>query len=191
MICDKAVQREAENLILPFAKHVTTGLPYVTVKIAMSLDGRICDNWGNARWISSASARKFTSGEMRETVDAIMVGAETIRKDNPSLLSHGRRNNDLIRVIVSRSGDLPGDAQVFTDGAPNETMVFDDAKKAVEELGRRGVMHVLCEGGMKLAVSLAEAGLVDEWMTVLSPKVVGTRRIGEATKIGRTICLQG
>ena len=188
---DGSVIGEADGLIRAFRKHVVTGLPFVTVKIAMSLDGRICDDWGDAKWVSSAKARRFTSGELRETVDAIMVGAETVRRDDPSLLSHRRRNDDLIRVIVSRSGDLPKGAKVFTDGAPNETLVFDDARKAIEDLGRRGVMCVLCEGGLKLAVSLAEAGLVDEWMTVLAPKVIGTRRIGEATTIGRTSCLQG
>jgi diaminohydroxyphosphoribosylaminopyrimidine deaminase/5-amino-6-(5-phosphoribosylamino)uracil reductase len=188
---DRAIVAKAEDIIRPFAKHVTTGLPFVTVKIAMSLDGRICDDWGDAKWISSDSARRFTSGRLRETVDAIMVGAETVRRDDPSLLSHGRRNDDLVRVVVSRSGRLPEKARIFTDGAPNETLVFDDAKKAIGELGRRGITHVLCEGGLKLAVSLAESGLVDEWMTVLAPKVVGTRRIGEATTIGRTTCLQG
>lgn len=188
---DAALRREAEEIIRPFAKHVTTGLPYVTVKIAMSLDGRICDNWGDAKWVSSADARRFTSGELRETADAIMVGAETVRRDDPSLLSHRRRNDDLMRIIVSRSGRLPKSAKVFTDGAPNETIVFGDARKAIEELGRRGVMSVLCEGGLNLAVSLAEAGLVDEWLTVLAPKVIGTRHIGDATVIGRTSCLQG
>ena len=75
---------ECDKLIRGFRKHVTTGLPYVTVKLAMSLDGKICDDYGDARWISSAAARKFT-GSLRERVDAIMVGAETVRKDNPSL----------------------------------------------------------------------------------------------------------
>ena len=117
------------DLIRRFRKHVTTGLPYVTVKLAMSLDGKICDDDGDARWISSAAARKRT-GALREQVDAIMVGGETVRRDNPSLLSHGKRNDDLVRVIVSKSGKLPKTAQVFTDGAPNKTLVFDDAKKA-------------------------------------------------------------
>lgn len=179
----------AQRLIAPFAKHVTTGLPYVTVKIAMSLDGKICDSSGDAKWISSETARRET-GRIRERVDAIMVGGETVRKDNPSLLSHGRRNDDLIRVIVSKSGRFPKKAQVFTDGAPNKTLVFNDAKKALVELGKMGVMHVLCEGGLNLATSLAEAGLVDEWITVLAPKVIGTRRIGKATRIGRVECLQ-
>jgi len=172
------VVHECDDLLASFRKHVTTGLPYVTVKLAMSLDGKICDNWGEARWISCEESRKFT-GRMRETVDAIMVGAETVRKDNPSLLSHGKPNKDLVRVVVSRSGKLPKDAQVFTDGK-NPTLVYRDAVEAVRDLGKRGLMHVLCEGGLKLATSLAEAGLVDEWITVLAPKVIGTQRIGEA-----------
>lgn len=176
----KDVAQEAESLIRAFRKHVLTGIPYVTVKIAMSLDGRICDGNGDARWISSEASRRAT-GRMRETVDAVMVGAETVRKDNPSLLSHGRPNRDLLRVVVSRSGRLPGDAQVFTDGR-NRTLVFDDARRALEELGGMGVMHVLCEGGLDLAASLAEAGLVDEWVSVLAPVVIGSRPIENAVR---------
>ena len=198
------------RLVAPFAKHVMTGFPYVTVKIAMSLDGKICDDYGNARWVSSAKARKET-GRMREWVDAIMVGAETVRKDDPSLLSHGKRNDDLIRVVVTRSGKLPKDAQIFTDGALNETRVFrvgrvisgakvptgskdpivaKDLKDVLRQLGKAGVMHVLCEGGLKLATSLAEAGLVDEWITVLAPKVIGSRRIGKAVFIPKVFVVE-
>lgn len=180
-------------LIAPFAKHVTTGLPYVTVKIAMSLDGRICDRRGDAKWISSAAARRRT-GRLREQVDAIMVGAETVRRDDPSLLSHGRPNPDLVRVVVTGSGKLPRRAQVFADGL-NETVVLDLSKglslgEALLSLGRRGIMHVLCEGGLRLATSLAEAGLVDEWITVLAPKVIGTRTIARAVPIDRCTCLK-
>ena len=185
-----------DHLIRGFRKHVTTGMPYVTVKIAMSLDGKICDDYGNARWISSAKARKET-GYLRELVDAIMVGAETVRTDNPSLLSHGKRNDDLIRVVVTRSGRLPKNAQIFTDGAPNKTIIFntetqrhrDGIRGVIRELGKMGVMHVLCEGGLKLARSLAEAGLVDEWIMVLAPKVIGSRRIGKAVSISKAFVI--
>jgi diaminohydroxyphosphoribosylaminopyrimidine deaminase/5-amino-6-(5-phosphoribosylamino)uracil reductase len=173
--------RKAARLIAPFAKHVTTGLPFVTVKIAMSLDGRISDDFGDARWISSSRARAMT-GRMRERVDAIMVGAETVRRDNPSLLCHTKRNDDLVRVVISRSGRLPKSAQIFTDGAANKMLVYSDAREALEELGRMGVMHVLCEGGLSLATSLAEAGFVDEWLTVLAPVVVGKRHIADAVR---------
>lgn len=178
---DAAVVRECERLIEPFAKRVATGMPLVTVKIAMSLDGRIADEYGDARWISSARSRKET-GRLRERVDAIMVGAETVRKDNPSLLSHGRANSDLIRVVISASGKLPSDAQVFTDGAANPTLVFPDPKTALAELGKMGLTHVLCEGGLKLVRSLADEGLVDRWVHVVSPVVLGSRPIADAQR---------
>ena len=173
--------RSAYNdLIAPFAKHVTTGLPFVTVKLAMSLDGRICDDFGEAKWISSAASRRAT-GALRERVDAIMVGAETIRRDNPSLLSHGKRNDDLLRVVISKSGKLPKEAQVFTDGK-NATLVFKDPEEALVALGKLGCLHVLCEGGLKLARSLADKRLVDRWISVTAPIVIGSRPLAEALR---------
>lgn len=178
-----------EDLIKAFRKHVLSGMPYVTVKLAMSLDGKICDNYGDAKWVSSPTARKEL-GRFRERVDAIMVGAGTIRADDPSLLSHGRRNDDLIRVVVTSSGRVPERAQVFTDGARNQTLVFRIGKDACDlkdmmfQLGKLGVMHVLCEGGLQLATSLAESGLVDEWESVLCPKVIGNGHIADACNIG-------
>lgn len=198
------------RMIAPFAKHVTTGLPFVTVKLAMSLDGKICDDWGNAKWISNADSRK-NAGWERTRVDAIMVGAETVRRDNPSLLSHNKRNDDLIRVVVTRSGKLPKNAQIFTDGAPNETKVFrvgrviegeavpvgtdakgpiapngpidaKDLKDVLRQLGKMGVMHVFCEGGLKLARSLADAGLVDAWISFLAPIVIGSNPLKNALR---------
>ena len=203
-----AAVTEARRLIAPFAKSVQEGLPYVTVKLAMSLDGRICDDWGDAKWISSADSRKRT-GLLRERVDAIMVGADTVRRDNPSLLSHGTPNDDLIRVVVTRSGRLPRDAQLFTDEARKRTIILCVGKRRVPRAlegwtGPDGVlaviatasstltdalkclhaytcaMHVLCEGGLSLATSLAAEGLVDEWLTVLAPKVIGHGPITQA-----------
>ncbi len=177
---DKTLLAQCDGLVRDFRKHVLTGLPYVTVKIAMSLDGKACDDWGGSNWISCEASRRRTN-RMRETVDAIMVGAETIRRDNPSLLARVRPNGDLIRVVVSKNGRLPKKSQVFTDGK-NRTLVFDDARKALVELGRMGIMSVLCEGGLALARSLADAGLVDEWLTVTAPVVIGPRRISNAIR---------
>jgi diaminohydroxyphosphoribosylaminopyrimidine deaminase/5-amino-6-(5-phosphoribosylamino)uracil reductase len=172
----------AEELIRPFAKHIATAMPFVTVKIAMSLDGRICDDAGGARWISSERSRAITGG-LRNRVDAIMVGAETVRRDDPALLPHRGRNDDLLRVVVTRSGRLPRSSRIFTDGR-NETRVFKAGgegglREVMSELGKAGVMWILCEGGLKLARSLAEEGLVDEWITVLAPVVIGSKPVGE------------
>lgn len=197
----------ARALMAPFAKHVNSGMPYVTVKIAMSLDGRICDEWGDARWVSSDRARR-TTGHLRETADVVLVGAETVRRDNPSLLSHGRRNDDLFRAVVTRSGDLPAASHIFTDAAKNRTLVFriargktaarrtpdgqicvPDLRSALKHLGDMGFMHVLCEGGLELARSLAVEGLVDEWLAVMAPKVIGHGRIAAAARIPRVTVL--
>ena len=194
----------ARRLIAPFAKHVATGLPYVTVKLAMSLDGKICDERGEAKWISSEVARRET-GRLREVVDVILVGAETVRRDNPSLLSHGRRNDDLYRAVATRSGRLPRMSQIFTDAARDRTLVFQvgtgngeqgtgngeqgrvvavpNLKAMLRNLGDRGFLHVLCEGGLELARALAKEGLVDEWLTVLAPKVIGHGRLEAAARI--------
>lgn len=198
----------AKQLIAPFAKFMTQAMPYVTVKMAMTLDGRICDDWHDAKWISSADSRR-TTGKLRERVDAVMVGAGTLRYDNPSLLSHGTPNDDLLRIIVTSSGNLPLNSQVFTDEARKRTFILcvgwnhvpeslikltepdgigaviaspsaslADALKLVS--AKTGCMHILCEGGIDLARSLAEEELVDEWITVLAPKVIGHRHICDA-----------
>lgn len=206
------LEKEAQELILGFSKYILTDLPYITVKLAMSLDGRICDVEGGSRWVSSVNSHKLT-GRFRETCDAIMVGAETIRRDNPSLLSHGKRNDDLLRIVVTRSGRLPLDAQVFADDACGRTVVLVLGKKSAPKQLRALVaekrclavfavpsaklsdalrfmcqytklMHILCEGGLELARSLADEGLVDEWLTVLAPKVIGNRPISKALKGG-------
>ena len=207
----------ARRLIAPFAKHVATGLPYVTVKLAMSLDGKICDERGEAKWISSAAARRET-GRLREEVDVILVGAETVRRDNPSLLSHGRRNDDLFRAVATRSGRLPRASQIFTDAARDRTLVFlvgmgngeqgtgnreqgtgngeegmgvavPNLKAMLRNLGDKGFLHVLCEGGLELACALEKEGLVDEWLTVLAPKVIGHGRLKAAARIPKVSIL--
>lgn len=165
----------------PFAKHVTTGLPYVTVKLALSLDGRICDTMGQARWISGSASLRETA-TWRERADVVLVGAETVRRDNPSLLCHTRRNDDLWRAVVSRSGNLPQDAQIFTDAAKDRTLVYRDPVEAVRDLGARGFMSVLCEGGFGLARALADADLVDEWVSILCPLVIGERPLADARR---------
>lgn len=170
-----------ETTLRPFAKHVTTGLPWVTVKLAMSLDGRICDLKGASQWISGPESLR-ESAAWRESVDVMMVGAETVRKDNPSLLCHTTDNPDLWRAVVSRSGRLPKRAQVFTDAARDRTLVYRDPREALEDLGRRGFMHVLCEGGLGLARSLADADLVDEWRCFLCPVVIGGRPLSGARR---------
>lgn len=171
-----------KDIIKQFEKHVTTGRPYVTVKIAMSLDGKIVDDFGESKWITSEDSRR-TAGFLRDVVDVIMVGGETVRKDNPRLLSYSKKGNpDLVRCVISKSGKLPKDAKVFTEGE-NMTLVYSDPVEAINDLGKRGYMHILCEGGLKLATYLAKAGLVDEWRSYIAPKVIGAGHLADAAII--------
>ena len=187
---------EAEPLVAPFAKHVLTGMPFVTVKLAMSLDGRVCDGAGAAKWISGPAARKAT-GRLRSTVDAVMAGAGTVRADDPSLLCREGRNDSLLRVIVCSGRGLPPDSQVLTDGAADRTIVAVpadggdrvDLRTLMRALGARGVMHVLCEGGLKLARALADEGLVDEWISVQAPVLIGSRPLAAAPR-GRLVSVR-
>lgn len=175
---------EAADLIKPFAKFTTQKLPFVTVKIAMSLDGKICDNSGVSRWISSESSLAKTR-HLRDVADVMLVGAETVRLDNPSLLAKDAPNNDLYRAVVTNSGNLPPNAQIFTDAAKDRTLVYKSTplRDVMADLASRNFMHVVCEGGMNLARSLAAEGLVDEWIAVLCPIVIGNAPLAEAFRL--------
>ena len=190
--------REAVDLIAPFACHVQRRRPYITLKLGLSLDGRIADFTHSSRWITGPDARTAVQA-MRRTADAVMVGAGTVRHDNPSLWPRPDRGREPWRVVVVRHGSLPLKAQVFTDEHAARTLVA--APKGwqpacanrirrtgatvlelpgkrflpalARELGRRGILHVFCEGGGILAGELVESGLVDKLHVFLSPMLIG------------------
>ncbi len=162
---------EAEALIAPFAKLILTGMPYVTLKLASTLDGRIADSSGKSKWITGPQARAKVQ-ELRRAADAIMVGAGTVRADDPSLLPRPAKGRAPWRVIVGST--LQANVKVLTDEAASRTLVMNDPlKKILRDLGRRGAMHVLCEGGGELAGSLVRAGLVDEFALFIAPSLLG------------------
>ena len=162
---------EAQALIAPFSKLILTGLPYVTLKLAATIDGRIADVSGKSKWITGPQARAKVQ-ELRRSVDAIMVGAGTVRADDPSLLPRPAKGRTPWRVIVGST--LQANAKVLRDEAAEQTLVMNGPlKKILRDLGSRGVMHVLCEGGGELAGSLVRAGLVDEFALFVAPSLLG------------------
>jgi diaminohydroxyphosphoribosylaminopyrimidine deaminase/5-amino-6-(5-phosphoribosylamino)uracil reductase len=162
---------EADQLIAPFAKRILTGMPYVTLKLAATADGRIADASGESKWITGPQARAKVQ-ELRRAADAILVGAGTVRADNPSLLPRPARGRQPWRVIAGSK--IPGKSRVLTDDAAGQTLVLDDTPEEIlRELGSRGVMHVLCEGGGELAGSLVRAGLVDAFALFIAPSLIG------------------
>ena len=167
-VCEK----EGRALIAPFEKFITTGRPYVTLKLASTLDGRIADRAGDSKWITGAAAREVVQG-MRRRADAVMGGAATVFADDPSLLPRPAEGRKPWRVVVGKS--IPSNAKLLTDEAADQTLVRTGvlADILTELAEKHDVMHVLCEGGGKLAAGLVAEGLVDEFVFFIAPKLLG------------------
>jgi diaminohydroxyphosphoribosylaminopyrimidine deaminase/5-amino-6-(5-phosphoribosylamino)uracil reductase len=176
-------EAEGRELIAPFEKFITTGMPYVTLKLASTLDGKIADSTGDSKWITGAEARERVQA-MRRRADAVMVGAGTVRADDPSLLPRPDEGRSPWRVVVGN--DIPPDAQVLTDNARDRTLIRTGRLKSIlKELAEKhDVMHVLCEGGGQLAAGLVEEGLVDEFAFFIAPKLLGADGIPNFAKTG-------
>jgi len=180
-VCEK----EGRDLVAPFEKFITTGMPYVTLKLASTLDGKIADRNGDSKWITGPEARERVQ-EMRRRVDAIMVGAGTVRADDPSLLPRPSNGRKPWRVVIGKN--IPSDAKVLTDEAMDRTLVQTGSLNDIlKELAERDVMHVLCEGGGQLAAGLVEGGLVDEFAFFVAPKLMGADGLPNFAKTGGLI----
>src|SRR5262249_33340215 len=132
-----------------FNKWIVTGRPFVIAKCGMSLDGRLTRPGGEARWITGRSARRHAH-ELRARVDAILVGAETARADNPRLTVRGVRGaRQPWRVVLTRSGKLPRRAHLFSDRFSSRTLIYQGKSldTVLKNLGEEGVTSVLIEGG--------------------------------------------
>ena len=179
-------ENEGRELIAPFEKFITTGMPYVTLKLASTLDGKIADRNGDSKWITGAEARARVQ-EMRRRADAVMVGAATVRADDPSLLPRPARGRAPWRVVIGKN--IPSDAKVLNDGAADRTLVREGLLKPVlkEMAKQHDIMHVLCEGGGQLAAGLVEEGLVDEFAFFIAPKLIGADGRPNFSKTGGLI----
>ena len=198
-------EAESKELIAPFAKHIVTGYPYVTLKLAMTLDGRIADRAGSSQWITGAEARAEVQ-QLRRRADVMLVGAGTVCADNPSLLCRDGGGEKLMRVVVDATGRTPARSQIYTDAAADRTIIAttpiaadanaeawarhgaqvwtfapDKAgniplKRLMKRLGDAGYLHVVCEGGGRVAGALNDADLVDEFCLFYAPAVLGDTR---------------
>lgn len=163
--------------------------PFVTLKTAMSLDGRVAAPDGSSRWISSPESRA-DAHRMRTEIDTIMVGVGTVLADDPQLTArgpdgapHGRQP---LRVVVDTHGRTPADAKVRDASAPTLVATAQefgvgpdgrvDLATLLAALCRDGRRHILVEGGPRLAASFLDAGLVDELLVYLAPLLLGAGR---------------
>lgn len=173
------LEEKCNRIIRPFAKWITTGLPYVIAKVGQSLDGRLTRPLGESPWITSEESR-LHSMYLRVRCDAIMIGAETLRQDDPNLTLRGPnippQKQQPWRVIVSRSGNLPTNANLFTDEHQDRTIVVRGGKKfqeVLKELAEKGITSVLIEGGGNLMGQAFAAKSVDEICWYIAPRICG------------------
>ncbi len=166
---------ECAGMNKPFNKWVQTGLPYVIAKCGMSLDGRLTTPQANSRWITSAESRRYAN-RRRAFVDAILVGAETVRTDNPRLtVREVKYARQPWRVVLSRSGSLPRNAHLFSDSHAERTLVFGDETLAsvLTKLGQREITSVLIEGGGEIFAQALDNQLLDRLELYLGSILAG------------------
>ena len=158
-----------------FDNWITSGHPWVIAKVAQSLDGRITRPPGEPNWLTGTAARRRVQ-KLRATVDAILIGAETLRQDNPRLTVRGvRAAKQPWRVVVTRKNRLPANANLFVDSFRERTLVYQNRSwnEILADLGKRGVTRVLVEGGGEVLGSLFDADLIDEVWSFFSPWLTG------------------
>jgi diaminohydroxyphosphoribosylaminopyrimidine deaminase/5-amino-6-(5-phosphoribosylamino)uracil reductase len=171
--------REAAALNRDFNWWIVKKRPWVVAKIALSLDGRITTPPGGGRWLTSPEARR-AAHELRWESDAILIGAETARIDNPRLTvrlpEKPRGKIQPLRVVVTRSGKLPRSLHLFTDAHRELTVVFRNQpfQEVLAELGAREITHLLLEGGGRILTEAFRADLVNEVAFFIAPSLMGT-----------------
>jgi diaminohydroxyphosphoribosylaminopyrimidine deaminase/5-amino-6-(5-phosphoribosylamino)uracil reductase len=203
VIVPDVLKEECVKLNKPFIKMMKTGIPFVTLKTAMSLDGKIATRSGDSRWITGKLARNYVH-KIRNQVDAILVGTETVLKDDPRLTCRLKAGvvKHPVRIILDRRNRIPLTAKVFKNSrsqrvvyvtgpdissrrlktlVSNKVVVLKgkilksgfDIKHLLKELGSMDMNSVLIEGGADLNSSVVKAGVVDRVVAFISPILIG------------------
>ena len=169
------LEGECSRLNVGFNKWISSGQPWIIGKFAQTLDGRITRPPGESRWLTNNRSLRLTH-RLRSTVDAILVGAETIRKDNPRLTARPNQGRSQPwRIILTRSGNIPPNAHVLTDAFRDRTIVYRNVEWAdlLKELGSKGITRLLVEGGGATLGQLLDLNLLDEIWCFIAPLLTG------------------
>lgn len=195
------LREEGDRLIEPWIHFITEGRPFVTMKVASTLDGRIATRTGDSRWITGEEARASVH-RLRNEVDAVIVGRGTVEADDPQLTARIPGGRDPVRVVLDSELRTNPGAQLLSTGSspvwiacaapaspPREKALRDagaeilpcrpDAKGRVDlddllvQLAVRGIVHVLVEGGAGVFGSFLEAGHCDRLLLHVGPKIFG------------------
>jgi diaminohydroxyphosphoribosylaminopyrimidine deaminase/5-amino-6-(5-phosphoribosylamino)uracil reductase len=197
------LQKECDECNEDYFHWTRTRQPWVILKLAMTLDGSLAVP--GRRWITGAEARAEVQN-IRAGCDAILVGAETVRRDNPRLtVRSGVGQGQPWRAVVTKSGVLPARAKIFTDAQRDRTVIYRNRawESVLGDLYGRGVRRLLVEGGAKTAAGLIAAGKVNEVVLFFAPETVeqGHPRVADwagwrwkraaVSRAGRDLCLRG
>ena len=196
-------ENEAKRLNEAYIKYVTTKRPFVTIKCAATLDGRIATKTGDSRWVSGDESRIYAH-RLRHSVDAIMVGINTVKQDDPALTVrlNDMKGLDPTRIILDTNLTIFEEAKVLRLNSNSDTIitsgnsVSEDKKNAIEALGAKviqspvkdgmidldqlmdrlgdiGITSLLIEGGSSVIASALKAGIVDKVIFFYAPKILG------------------
>jgi diaminohydroxyphosphoribosylaminopyrimidine deaminase/5-amino-6-(5-phosphoribosylamino)uracil reductase len=198
-VCTGLFAEDATQLNEAYIHFMRTGRPFVHLKMAVSLDGKVATATGDSRWITGEASRA-RAHEMRHQYDAIMVGGRTVRVDDPLLTDRSgkQRRRPLVRVVIEQYLRMPAESQLAQtiDAAPVIIFAGDDDSDALDslrergvevvaqgsaldlasvldDLGQRSLQSVLLEGGPSLAALLLEAGLVNKVTFFVAPMMIG------------------
>lgn len=196
------LEADALDLNRVFVKYITTKWPYVVMKTAMTLDGKIATRVGDSRWVTGEAARKVVH-DLRHEYSAIMVGVNTVIADDPELTTRrDKESRNPVRIIVDSAARIPMDSHVIKNPGEAKTIIAHTRKASAEKLqilregdvetieatgndgkvdlnqlfkilGERGIDGILLEGGGMLNFSALQSKLVDEVITFVAPKIVG------------------
>ncbi len=209
------LKAECTALNTAYNKHIVSGWPFVTLKLATSLDGRIATIGGDSSWITSKESRAYVH-ELRNIVDCVMVGSGTALADNPRLTTRGiKGGRSPARAVLDSELRLKADANLYKIQQRASTFVFTckkasnkkaeilkakgvevirvprtksglSLKAVLKKLGDRGVVDLLVEGGGVLAAGLLKAGLVDRVLWFTAPIIVGADGVPSVAPLGVT-----
>jgi diaminohydroxyphosphoribosylaminopyrimidine deaminase/5-amino-6-(5-phosphoribosylamino)uracil reductase len=151
---------------------IIKGRPFITWKVAATLDGKVAAVDATSQWITNEASRADVQ-KVRRSVDAIMVGTQTVIADDPHLIPRdGNTGSNPLRIVCGTQ-ELPKSAQVFDSAAPTKVIASKDLKVVAAELLATGSNHILLESGPTLATALLQAGMLDELMLYQGASVLG------------------
>ncbi|HOX09637.1 MAG TPA: bifunctional diaminohydroxyphosphoribosylaminopyrimidine deaminase/5-amino-6-(5-phosphoribosylamino)uracil reductase RibD [Candidatus Omnitrophota bacterium] len=177
------MRQEARELNRPFIKYMEERMPFVIVKAAQTLDGKIATRTGDSKWVSNGVSRRFAH-KLRSEADAVIVGSNTVVKDDPLLtarIGSGKAKQPLRVVLAGRNG-IPKASRVLHSRGGEALVIMPDKetgkvdlKRLLRGLAGRGVMNVLIEGGGEVIASALRQKVVDKVYFFIAPKISGGR----------------